>query len=192
MRSIEIRRHSYTKKGAGRGCGSHLSSEGVALARAIGAAIGSCERVLTSAVPRTVETAIAMGFAVDDQREIFGDVSPAVIEEIGHHDRWTWETPFVQFARFIASGGATARLGQRQRDAWIEALEAVSAGGRVLIISHGRVIETGIVTCFPDADMAGWGSPFRHCEGVRLGYDGGRFTAIDFLRLPDSTPASGR
>jgi broad specificity phosphatase PhoE len=185
MRSIEIRRHSCTKKSAGRGRGSHLSAEGVALARAIGAAIGPCEQVLTSHVPRTLETAIAMGFAVDDQLATLGDLSPDVFDEIGHHDRWTWEAPFVQFARVIARAGATARMGQCQRGAWLEALAAVSADGCALVISHGRIIEAGVVTCFPDADMTGWGGPFLHCEGVRLRYDGSRFTAIDFLRLPD-------
>jgi broad specificity phosphatase PhoE len=184
MRSIEIRRHSYTKKGEGRGQGSHLSAEGVALARVIGATIGPCEYVLTSQVPRTLETAIAMGFAVDEQLGVLGDLPPDVFDEIGHHDRWTWEAPFTRFAQVIARQGATARLGQCQREAWIAAVESVSAGGRVLVISHGRIIEAGVVTCFPDADMASWGGPFQHCEGVRLQYDEGRFTAIDFLRLP--------
>jgi hypothetical protein len=36
MRTIGIRRHSYTKKGEARGKGSHLSAQGVALARQIG------------------------------------------------------------------------------------------------------------------------------------------------------------
>lgn len=40
MRTIEIRRHAYTKKGETRGKGSHLSAEGVAQARRIGAQIG--------------------------------------------------------------------------------------------------------------------------------------------------------
>jgi hypothetical protein len=65
MRIIQIRRHSYTKKGEARGRGSHLSAEGVALAREIGSQIGPFDLVLTSHSPRTLETAIAMGFAVD-------------------------------------------------------------------------------------------------------------------------------
>ena len=36
MRSIQIRRHANTKKGAGRGKGSHPSAAGVTLARQIG------------------------------------------------------------------------------------------------------------------------------------------------------------
>ena len=37
MRWLEVRRHSLTKKGAARGRGSHLSAEGVMLARLVGA-----------------------------------------------------------------------------------------------------------------------------------------------------------
>lgn len=38
LRVVEVRRHSYTKKGESRGIGSHLSADGVRLARAVGAA----------------------------------------------------------------------------------------------------------------------------------------------------------
>src|SRR5262249_3758694 len=123
MRTIEIRRHAPTKKGEERGKGSHLSPEGVALARNIGAEIGPFDLVLTSPAPRTLETAIAMGFAVNDQHEALGDLPPAVWEEIGHHERWSWEEPFVVFAHFIRQGGATTQMGERQREAWIQALE---------------------------------------------------------------------
>ena len=183
MRTIEIRRHSYTKKGDGRGKGSHLSPEGVALARRIGGEIGPCDLVLTSPVPRALETAIAMGFAVNDCLEVLGDLSPAVSAEIGHHERWDWEAPFVRFAHFVRQGGPTTRMGERQRQAWVRALEAAPTGGRVLIISHGRIIESGLVTCIPAGDFAAWGPSFQHCEGVRMTFDDGRFHGVQLLRV---------
>jgi broad specificity phosphatase PhoE len=175
MRTIELRRHAYTKKGEGRGRGSHLSAEGVALARKIGGEIGPFNLVLTSPVPRALETAIAMGFAVNDQLEALGDLPPAVSEELGHHERWAWKEPFVAFAQFVRQDGPTTRMGERQREAWVRALESVPTDGSVLIISHGRIIESGLVTCVPDGDFAAWGPSFRHCEGVRLTFDEGRF-----------------
>ncbi len=184
MRTIEIRRHSYTKKGEARGRGSHLSAEGVALAREIGSQIGPFDLVLTSHSPRTLETAIAMGFAVDEQLEAIGDIPPEVVEEIGHHERWAWEYPFLTFARFVECGGPTARMGKRQEEAWMNALEWAPANGSVLVISHGRVIESGLVTCIPDGDFASWGAPFRHCEGVKMNYVEGRFTDVQFIRNP--------
>jgi broad specificity phosphatase PhoE len=184
MRTIEIRRHSYTKKGDGRGKGSHLSAEGVALARRVGGEVGPCDLVLSSPAPRALETAVAMGFAVNDQLEALGDLSPDVSVEIGHHERWGWEAPFVTFAHFVRWGGPTARMGERQREAWVQAVESVPAGGRVLIISHGRVIESGLVTCIPAGDFAAWGPSFRHCEGVRMTFDEGRFQRVQLLRVP--------
>jgi broad specificity phosphatase PhoE len=182
MRIIEIRRHSYTKKGESRGKGSHLSDEGIVLAREIGNHIGPFDLVLTSHNPRTLETAIAMGFAVDEQVEALGDITPEVIREIGHHERWDREYPFLTFAQFVERGGPTARMGKHQQEAWMNALESAPANGSVLVISHGRVIESGLVTCIPDGDFASWGAPFRHCEGVEMNYAEGRFTDVHFRR----------
>jgi hypothetical protein len=145
---------------------------------------GPFDLVLTSLVPRTLETAIAMGFAVDDQWDILGDIPADVLEEIGHHERWSWAEPFAHFAQLVAGRGPTGRLGSRLEEAWLQALEFIPAGGRVLLISHGRIIEVGLVTCVPDGDFAAWGVPFHHCEGVRMTLDHGRFTNIQLLRLP--------
>ena len=76
MRWLEVRRHSLTKKGAARGRGSHLSGPGITLARAVGAGLGPVGYVVTSASPRAVETAIAMGFAVDDTVEFPSGYGP--------------------------------------------------------------------------------------------------------------------
>jgi broad specificity phosphatase PhoE len=57
------------KKGEARGKGSDLSDEGIVLAREIGNHIVRFDLVLMSHNPRTLETAIAMGFAVDEQLE---------------------------------------------------------------------------------------------------------------------------
>lgn len=182
MRVLEIRRHCYTRKGEARGKGSHLSMEGVTQARRMGDHLGLFDLVLTSHIPRTLETAIAMGFAVDDQLPILGDIPVEVWDEIGHQERWAWDQPFLVFAQLVAQGGPTALLGQRQKDTWIQALESIPEGGNVLIISHGRVMESGLVTCFPDAAFATWGAPFQHGEGVRMEYADGRFTQLEFRR----------
>lgn len=183
MRFLEVRRHSLTKKGEGRGQGSHLSQEGVALARELGEHAGPFDLVLTSLIPRTLETALAMGFAVDRQIEALGEIPPTVVDEIGHHDRWTWPQPFVQFASFVSQGGPTSKMANRQRALWQSALEEVPDNGRVLVISHGRVIESGLVACLPHGDFANWGHPFAHTEGFRLSYDQGEFTGVELLRL---------
>jgi Histidine phosphatase superfamily (branch 1) len=77
--------HSLTKKGAARGRGSHLSAEGVALARLVGESLGPFAAVVTSASPRAIETALAIGFAVDDAVELPSGYVPG---EVDHHDQW--------------------------------------------------------------------------------------------------------
>lgn len=140
MRVLEVRRHSLVQDH------QHLSQAGVDLARRVGAGLGPFGRVVTSHITRTLETAIAMGFAVDEQLEVLGLIDADVWAEVGHHERWGWVEPFAAVAQLVRQGGATARLGRAQAAAWRAAVECVPGGGRALIISHGRVIEAGAVT----------------------------------------------
>lgn len=185
MREIEIRRHSCTRKGIGQGRGSHLSPEGVHLAREIGMHMGKFDLVLTSEEPRTLETAIAMGFAVDGRFSIPLDIRTPALATLGHHERWSWDAPWVRFAKMVQAGGPVARFGAWLRAAWVHALESTGDGGRVLVISHGRHIEAGVVACLGDTappDFAHWGEPLHQCEGVKLSYAQGRFTDPRLIR----------
>jgi broad specificity phosphatase PhoE len=186
MRAIEIRRHAYTKKGDGRGRGSHLSEEGVLLARRAGAGLPRFDAVYTSTTPRTLETALAMGFAVADCLEALDCVDRS--EEFGHHAWWKFDEPFVGLRGFLARGGPTARLGQLLVQTWTRIAERLPEGGHTLMISHGGVIETGLVAAIPDHDFVGE-TPFKHCDGVRLTFDGARFRDPKIVRaggVPDA------
>ena len=77
MTTLEIRRHSLRKNTGG----SQLSQEGVDLARKLGESMGPFAVVATSVVPRARETALAMGFAVDQE------VVTLSSDEEGHHAR---------------------------------------------------------------------------------------------------------
>jgi broad specificity phosphatase PhoE len=183
MRWLEVRRHSLTKKGAARGRGSHLSAQGVTLARAIGTELASVAYVVTSAAPRAVETAIAMGLAVDDTVEL---PSGYVAGEVEFHQQWTWAQPYVRYAELIASGGGLAGVAQAHRAAWIGAVEQVDEGDVALFVGHGGAIEPALVACLPGADHQRWGRLFGHCDGARLGFADGRFVELDFRRAPAS------
>jgi broad specificity phosphatase PhoE len=184
VRWLEVRRHSLTKKGPGRGRGSHLSAEGVGLARRIGGQTGPFDVVVTSTVARTIETALAMGFAVDDTLDMGGGVWESAQAQVGDHQHWEWANPFVDYAELIASGGPVAALADRQRVLWSSVVDRTDSGERALVISHGGLIEPGLVASVAGADYAEWGRPFGHCEGVRLAYDGGAFDLMELLRLP--------
>ena len=184
MRHLEVRRHSFTKKGEDRGRGSHLSDEGVRLARRVGETIGPFSRVVASDVPRTLETALAMGFAVDEILP-FGEGLDwhAVIDEIGWHALWEINDPFAHVAQLLPSRPHTARLGRHYRDRWLEIAMALDDDEAALIISHGQLMEVAVVSCLPYADHSSWGPPFSHCEGVRLLVQNGAFTDVELLRI---------
>ena len=185
MRWLEVRRHSLTKKGPARGRGSHLSREGVALAREVGAGLGPIAYVMTSVLPRTIETAVAMGLAVDDTIDLPSGYVPGEVE---HHDQWEWARPYERYSELIARRGALAAVARAHRAVWTEVVTAVPDGECALLVSSGGSIEPVLVACFPDARHADWGAPFSHCDGARLSFEGNRFTAVEFLRAPVLKP----
>lgn len=185
MRWLDVRRHSLTKKGAMRGRGSHLSADGIALARSIGCGVGPYERVVTSSIPRAVETAVAMGFAVDDTMEM---PSGYVSGEIPRHAQWDWTAPYQQIADIIRKSHVVAAVAETHRAIWADTVDGVAEGGSALLIGHGGAIELALVACLPDASHNTWGTPFAHCDGVRLGFTDGDFVSVEFHRAPQSPP----
>lgn len=187
MRWLEVRRHSLTKKGTERGHGSHLSADGVALARRIGEEVGPVAYAVTNGLSRSVETAIAMGCAVDADIPLPSGYVPG---EVAHHDQWQWPQPYVHYARLLANGTGLAAVAARHSEVWVGAVENVADGETALIISSGGSIEPTLVACFADDDHAAWGKPFSHCDGARLAYEDGRFVSIQMSRAP-VPPAGG-
>lgn len=173
MRYVEVRRHTMRVKP-----GEHLSQAGVTLARRTGAQMKPFERVITSQSPRAYETAIAMGFAF----ESFSDL--LFVMEAGVESEVAWDAGFAAFAQAIRLNGITARYGQSLAELWAEIAQSLPEEGSALLITHGGNIEAGAVTCFPEADHAGWGAYLDYCEGVRLGFEQHRFSSIEILRNP--------
>jgi broad specificity phosphatase PhoE len=181
MRWLEVRRHSLTKKGSARGRGSHLSAEGVALARLVGESLGPFASVVTSASPRAIETAGAMGFAVDETVELPVGYVPG---EVDQHEQWRWPHPYRNYAELLGRGGGLATVAEAHLRVWIAVMEAMPDGGAALVVAHGGGIEPALVACLPDADHKPWGAPLGHCDGARLGFDEGRFVSVQFSRVP--------
>ena len=176
MRTLEVRRHTMRVKP-----GQHLSQAGVDLARRIGDTVGPFQRVVTTSIPRAFETAIAMGFAVDEEVE---DRSVIMLNEDIEMEV-EWDAVFAAFADAARKNptGATAQYVKKQADFWRSVLEATPEGGAALIISHGGVVEAGAVGCLPNFDYATAGAFLSYCEGVRLTYENVRFMSIEILRV---------
>jgi broad specificity phosphatase PhoE len=188
MRWLEVRRHSLTKEGVDRGHGSELSARGVALARSVGADLGAISYVVTSAVPRAIETAIAMGCCVDEAVDLPSGYVPG---EVAHHEQWSWPRPYVRYAELLGHAKGLAAAARVHEAVWNETVNAVPEGATALVVCHGGAIEPALVTCLPNAAHASWGAPFAHCDGARLGYHGGRFVTIRFRRVSAVPGATG-
>ena len=171
MRYLEVRRHTMRIKP-----NKHICQTGVMLARRIGDSMGPFDRVITSDAPRAFETAIAMGFAVDEQLKELAAYNDDVTAEVEN------AVDCIAFARAIKGGGAAARFAKRQAKLWRSIVDRLENGGRALIITHGGIVEMGAIGCLPDADHAAWGASFDYCEGLRLSYDGREFIEAEVLR----------
>jgi broad specificity phosphatase PhoE len=175
MRYLEVRRHAMRTKP-----GQHLSQSGVTLARHVGATLGPFDRVITSQIPRAYETAIAMGFAVDWQAEEIGLMSEDVTAQVA------WDAGFAAFAlAATAPDSPVARYALAQAVFWRSVIADLPDGGRVLMVTHGGIVEAGAVGCLPTADHQGWGRAVDYCEGVRLAFDGERFVECLVRRVLD-------
>jgi hypothetical protein len=172
MKILEVRRHSIRTIG-----GDHLNQKGVALARKVGQGIGPFEFVATSMLPRALETAIAMGFAVSEQSELMNTYGGAVEREA------PWPMPFYHYSVIVHQNGAASQYAHQLMDYYISILDRISQGGSALVINHGGVVELGTVACLPDADFSTWGDAVDYCEGARLFWDDGRFTHGEVLRV---------
>ena len=175
--TIEVRRHAMRAPG-----GVHLVQAGVAFARRVGEGLGPFAVVITSPIPRAFETAIAMGFAVDDVDDHLALLPSKVL------DRVAWDGGFGAWAAAAGSKPVRTHLGAMRE--WLaKVAAALPDGGAALMVSHGGIVESIGAACLGDG-AATWGDPVRYVEGVRLEFDGttGRFSGGVALRVPDSPP----
>jgi broad specificity phosphatase PhoE len=172
MKTIEIRRHSIRSQQD-----HHLNQSGVSLARLVGQNLGPFDRVITSTLPRAFETAIAMGFAVDEQNELMSTYGTAVGKEA------PWPLSLLGYAEVVSKGGAAAKFANQLALVYAKIANYLADGRAALVINHGGVLELGAVACLPEADHVQWGSHFEYCEGIRLSWEDGEFVDGEILRV---------
>jgi len=172
MKTIEIRRHSIRSNP-----GVHLNQQGVTLARLVGQNLGPFDRVITSTLPRAFETAIAMGFAVDEQVELMSTYGDSVEREA------PYPLSCAGYAEVVRKGGAAAKYANQLKDLYTKLANYLADDRAALVVNHGGVLELGAVACLPDADHFKWGSHFEYCEGMRLFWENDKFVEGEILRV---------
>jgi phosphohistidine phosphatase SixA len=175
MRMLEHRRHA--RPDATR---IHLSRVGTALTRKVGASLPRFDRVVTSPKPRAVETAQAMGFRVDATLD-------ALAETPGDAGVSMEESPprtFADFVTLVEQSAEMAGYAREQLGLWRAELEKVRENGALLLVSHSGVVESGAAAAVP-REARGWGPSLAPLEGVRLTWDGARWTSGEVVRVPE-------
>jgi broad specificity phosphatase PhoE len=172
VRYVELRRHTMRVKP-----GQHLSQAGVELARRVGNTIGPFNRVLTSTIPRAFETAIAMGFAVDEQLTELSLMPDGLENEVA------WDAGFAAFAEGSHRGEMLGQYVKHQAALIFQIAYSLPTDGAALVVSHGGIVEAQTVDCLPDLDFTTWGAGCDYCEGVRLYFAGQQFVRGEVLRV---------
>ncbi len=172
MRILEVRRHTIRSLSS-----PHISQDGVDLARRVGQGLGKFDRVVTSTLPRAFETALAMGYAVDEQLEqlsIMDDEVQVVVQ---------WNAGYAAWAKAAANSVVVGLYTQSLAELWRSIARALPEGGRALIISHGGIVEAGTVGCLPPTIRKTYGPACSYCEGARLTFDGDTVVNVEILRV---------
>jgi broad specificity phosphatase PhoE len=175
MKFIEHRRHSiYTIPYP------HLNQQGVDLARDVGARLGPFNLVITSSKPRAFETAIAMGFAVDQTLKEISGISSTIDQEIA------WDAGFQKFAETYEYNGATSLWAKGLAKIFLKIVRKLPENGAALIISHGGIVEGSTIGNYPDFDYTNWNRSVGYCEGVLLSFENDKCISAKYLEVHNS------
>ena len=172
MKTIEHRRHSIREKPS-----KHISQEGVNLARKVGEQMGDFDKVFSSIAPRAIETAVAMGYAVEDTLEMVSQTPERLENEV------EWGTNFKGYLEAYHRSEVVAEYARELAEFHRKLVEKLPEDSSILIISHGGLLELAIIGCFPEEDYVTWGEPLDCCEGVKMVLENGEFHKIELLRI---------
>lgn len=177
MRYLEVRRHSKRDP-----LNPHLSQQGVNLARSVGQQLGDFDQVVTSPLPRCVETAVAMGYAVNKTlASLAGDDGLGTsFPNMGSLD---WGLGYRAFSAQLTELPSLTAFVKKQATLWREVVQSVPENGQALLITHGGGFLDGTaVYCLPSENHYGWGLYSDYCDGIRLSFLDGEFTSAKILR----------
>lgn len=172
MKILEIRRHSVRAKPSG-----HLSQEGVSLARTVGETLKLFSFVATSTLARAYETAIAMGFAVNEQIELMNTYGAQIEAQA------PWPMPYYHYSVIVKESDVVAKYANQLASYYESIMHKLVDGESALVVNHGGVVELGVVACLPDENFLSWGDEASYCEGARLFWEAGKFVSGEVLRV---------
>ena len=174
MKTIEPRRQGKRTKPS-----PHLNQDGVRISRKVGETAGPFDRVVTSTKRRAIQTAVAMGFAVDETVGVLESI-PRALNSIVRHD-----AGFAALHEAIAKTPEAEKYMIRLRTLFEIELEKIPEGGRLLVVSHGGTVEWSALACLPEKAKA-LGPLIDKSEAVEITWDKGKCTGVKAMRLTES------
>jgi hypothetical protein len=93
------------------------------------------------------------------------------------HDFLQWDQGYVEWAKAFQAEALIREYCNTLKYLMLEALESVPRGGKLLIISHGGIVEASMVAALPGEDFSGWGGPAGHFEGAELLVESDQFVS---------------
>jgi broad specificity phosphatase PhoE len=161
--SVYVFRHSNRERHV-----AHLNQAGVTRARKVGERLGVFAQVYCSPAMRAIETAVAMGYAVTEERdELALPDGKALSRELDTIRR------FEDAARLLRAGAHIPAYGVQLRAFVEEAVASLHDHNDLLMISHGGLIEVLALACCPSARAAQLEPELSFCDGVRLEFEHG-------------------
>ncbi|HWC29153.1 MAG TPA: histidine phosphatase family protein, partial [Dehalococcoidia bacterium] len=142
--------------------------------------LGGFDIVVTSEIPRAIETAVAMGYASDQQLKDLGSL-------FGTDNEVDWRIGCAAIAKVTESNKKLAKAAARHAALVRSVADSIPDEGRALIVSHGGVIELGVIGLLPLYNYSEWGPSCNYCEGVKILFEGDACTGAQILRLSELT-----
>lgn len=140
----------------------HISKEGLLFAQEIGKKLPSFDVVLASSSIRAIETSIAMGFPITDTIN-FDETnikdSPPEANQVYNN--------FQEYAVAIKNSAYYKEFSTNLVQLITKKTQYKNAK-KILLISHGGVIECSTIGFLPNLDYSNWGPCVSHCTGVKL------------------------
>ncbi len=135
----------------------HLVQEGVDMARYLSDqyGFGEFDLVVTSPLPRAIETAVAMGYAPVHLEELLVDMG-SIVDEVGY------PAPFSEYRENYLGGGTVRTLGDRIAD-----LIRGYGVDKILLVSHGGIVEASLLG-LTSGQFSRNIDLFSYCEGFGI------------------------
>jgi len=138
---------------------SHLSQAGIEQARSVGTRFNRFDLVVTSPLPRAIETAIAMGFAVDITSPGIQEHSEQIMRDV------QWDAGFAAWATAYQSKASVIAYVDHVTSLLKGWLDKVPDDGALLVVTHGGIVEALATGLSPGDDLVHLGEMAGYVEG---------------------------